>query len=103
MKEPEVVLTHTAKSKAFRYLKSHEIAQYVLNANAAYYDELRGNYKLRVDREQHQSDWNHGRTERIVLIVEPLPDESKYLVVSQTGDHYDWGEYEKVGGLPEVV
>ncbi|ELY97127.1 hypothetical protein [Natrialba asiatica] len=97
----EVTMSHTAKSKEFRYLKAWEIEEHIHDPNTVYYNPQRDQYLIPVYREVHNENWNHGQDEKIVIIVSIVDGGTRAIVVTQTSDHYDWSRFEKVNSLGE--
>jgi hypothetical protein len=84
----EIVITHTAKSKAFRLRSERQLRNHVRNQPGAVY-------------RKGDSDEYHvvKDGQAIVVVVEP----EKYVVVTQMHDHPDYTHerlYQEVGGLP---
>lgn len=52
----EVALTHTAKSKSYRYLKAWEIEEHIHDPETVYYNEQRDQYLIPVRREVHNEN-----------------------------------------------
>jgi len=84
----EIVITHTAKSKAFRLRSERQLRSHVRNQPGAVY-------------RKGDSDEYHvvKDGQAIVVVVEP----EKYVVVTQMHSHPDYTHerlYQEVGGLP---
>lgn len=96
----DIIFTHTVRSKAYRYLTTHEIADCVRSPWQVYYDESRDTYLLRTDRQPDPKNFPPGtqpsKKNRIVLIVSVDDSSEEVVVITQTMDHYDWSNYEKV-------
>jgi len=103
----EIVVTDTAKSKAYRYLSEHAIEQCIRSPWQIYYDEERDNYLLRTHRQPDPKNFapgtQPGKNERIVIIVAVDDNAGELVVVTQTQDHYDWHTYERVDSIGAPV
>lgn len=90
-----IVLTNTAKSKAYRYLNQRQVeAALKEHSGAVYYNDQRDQWLVRTTHAQTSAQWNHEREETIVLVVDV--DGDTLVVVTQTSDHYDWSDFEEV-------
>lgn len=102
----EIVVTHTAKSKGFRYLDEPTLKQHVQEPDEVYFSD-RESWLIPVDRPRAQRQQHESPLERIVIVVD-VDEDGTAVVVTQTGDHnhYSWDEYEEVpavGVEPEGV
>jgi len=98
----EIVVTHTAKSKAFRYLSESELRAHVSDPEVVYYRPSKSPWLVPVDRPRPNRNEHEPPTERIVIVV--TVDDGTAVVVTQTGehDHYVWDGYEKVDAVGVV-
>lgn len=100
----EIAVTHTAKSKAFRYLSESELRAHVADPEIVYYRPSKSPWLIPVDRPRQGREQHEPPTERITIVV--TVDEDTAVVVTQTGehDHYAWEDYrevEAVGVVPD--
>lgn len=100
---PDIVLTHTAKSKAFRYLNQRQIESVLAgHSSPIYFDEDRETWLVPTTLHVTSPKLNHEQEKTVVLIVD-VDDSGTWVIVTQPGDHYNWSEYTKVDAIGEYL
>jgi outer membrane protein assembly factor BamA len=89
----EIHITLSARSKTGRYYERTAIRELLVDLNGTLFREGHDLWHLRTKRTQP-----NGGVEIIVIVF--TIEGSRATVVSQTSDHYEWGDYEHVENPP---